>query len=181
LIYVPFGQADARASAVDQHCVDRARLKLMMQRLHSCLPAQNKSTTRRPAAYFGPLARHAEADAIHVSAAFSHDKGCAEHLAEQWRRVAPDEIGGVANGDRAPRSCPASTLSPATSSPCAAVHVAVGSAVCEVRSRSPAVADPDGWNVLDYNLLACPRPQVEAVFAMPDRIYWWLGALSLQD
>jgi hypothetical protein len=45
----------------------------------------------------------------------------------------------------------------------------------------------DGWNVLDDNLLACPRPHVEAVFAMLRRqgrrveFTGGLEALALQD
>ena len=36
---------------------------------------------------------------MHVSVTFTYDKAWAEHLAEQWRHVAPVKIGGVAYGD----------------------------------------------------------------------------------
>jgi hypothetical protein len=55
------------------------------------------------------------------------------------------------------------------------------------RPRSSAFADNDFWNVLDDNLLACPRDHVEAVFAMLARqgrrveFTGGLEALALQD
>lgn len=36
---------------------------------------------------------------MHVSVTFTYDKPW-EHLAEQWRQVAPVAVGGVAYGDR---------------------------------------------------------------------------------
>jgi hypothetical protein len=102
---------------------------------------------------------------VHVSVTFTYDKPIAERLAEQWRHVAPDKIGGVAYGDDSLEFIPAAT--------CAGLHdhVARLSAALLVLRRVEEVAGRqplpiyDGWNVLDDNLLACPR-HVEAVFAM---------------
>ena len=40
----------------------------------------------------------AQADEVHVSVAFTADKAKAEMLAEDWQKVAPVKIGGVAYG-----------------------------------------------------------------------------------
>lgn len=112
-----------------------------------------------------------EADEIHVSVAFSYDMPYAERLAEQWRHVAPVSLGGPAyEKDKAysmsfeagryikggytftSRGCPRRCW------------------FCGVWKRlnvaMPIPSFPDGWNILDDNLLACPRPHVEAVFDM---------------
>jgi len=61
---------------------------------------------------------------------------------------------------------------------------------CSVWKRDPVprlLPIVDCWNILDDNLLACPRPHVEAVFAMlrrqkrPVEFTGGLEALSLQD
>ena len=50
-------------------------------------------------AYVGPPDLFVEADAVHISVAFTYDKPDAERLAEDWRHVAPVTVGGVAYGD----------------------------------------------------------------------------------
>jgi hypothetical protein len=125
---------------------------------------------------------------VHVSVTFSYDKQWAEHLAEQWRHVAPVKLGGVAYGDRGDEFVPGKYSSRDTFSRRAAVRAGAGSARygSGIRYRG-CCRSLTCWNVLDDNLLACPRKHVEAVFAMLRRqgrrieFTGGLEALSLQD
>ena len=109
----------------------------------------------------------AEADEIHVSVTFTWDKSRAEMLAEKWSRVAPVKIGGVAYGDSSLEFIPGRYVRQGytiTSRGCPERCW-----FCGVWKKWPTVnllPIVDGWNVLDDNLLACPRDHVEAVFAM---------------
>jgi hypothetical protein len=112
----------------------------------------------------------------------------AERLAEQWRPVAPVKIGGVAYGDSSLEFIPGRYIKPGytiTSRGCPRRCW-----FCGVWKKWPepnVLPIYDGWNVLDDNLLACPRDHVEAVFAMLRRqkrrveFTGGLEALSLQD
>ena len=118
-------------------------------------------------AYFGPPEMLAKADEVHISVTFTYDKPWAEQLVEEWRHVAPVKIGGVAYGDRGEEFVPGRYIKPS--------HVFT-SRGCPRRCWFYSVwkRDPvprllpiiDGWNILDDNLLACPRNHVEAVFAL---------------
>jgi hypothetical protein len=130
-----------------------------------------------------------EADEVHISVTFSWDIPVAERLAEQWRYVAPVKIGGPAYGDDTLDFVPGRYVKHGytiTSRGCPRRCW-----FCEVWKRRPQVTPlpviADGWNVLDDNLLACPRPHVEAVFSMLRRqkrrveFTGGLEALSLED
>ena len=130
-----------------------------------------------------------DADEVHVSVTFSWDIPRAEALAEQWRHVASVKIGGPAYGDSTLEFIPGRYLKQGytiTSRGCPRRCW-----FCKVWARhsqaTPLPAIADGWNILDDNLLACPRPHVEAVFAMlrqqkhPAAFTGGLEALSLQD
>jgi hypothetical protein len=65
-------------------------------RIIRVFPRRTKATPTDALAYFGPPDRVAEADEVHVSVTFTYDKAFAEHLAEQWKHVAPVKIGGGA-------------------------------------------------------------------------------------
>ena len=159
-----------------------------MTRLIRVFPRKTKATPDDALAYFGPPDRRAEADEVHVSVTFTYDKMLAEHLAEQWKHVAPVKIGGVAYGDRGEEFVPGRYIKPGyvfTSRGCPRRCW-----FCSVWKRDPVprlLPIIDGWNILDDNLLACPRDHVEAVFAMlrrQDRRIEFTGgleALSLQD
>lgn len=127
---------------------------------------------------------------------FSYDKAAAERLAEQWRSVAPVKIGGVAYGDNSLEFIPGRYIKPGytiTSRGCP--RRCWFCSVWKKWSEANVLPIYDGWNVLDDNLLACPRDHVEAVFAMlrrQKRADWpsWDGrveftggleALALQD
>jgi hypothetical protein len=159
-----------------------------MPRLIRVFPRKTRATPDDALAYFGPPDRQAEADEVHVSVTFTYDKAWAEHLAEQWRRVAPVRIGGVAYGDRGEEFVPGRYIREGyvfTSRGCPRRCW-----FCSVWKRDPVprlLPILDGHNILDDNLLACPRDHVEAVFAMLQRqkrrveFTGGLEALALQD
>lgn len=136
-------------------------------RLIRVFPRRTRATPDDELAFVGPPTLFAEADAVHISVTFTYDKTYAEQLAEQWRWVAPVSIGGVAYGDTSLEFIPGRYVKPGytiTSRGCPRRCW-----FCGVWKKWPE-ANPlpiyDGWNVLDDNLLAAPRPHVEAVFAM---------------
>ena len=157
-------------------------------RLIRVFPRKTKATPIDDLAYLGPPDLFAEADEVHVSVTFTYDKPLAEWLAEQWRQVAPVKVGGVAYGDRGDDFVPGRYIKPGyvfTSRGCPRRCW-----FCSVWKRDPIprlLPVIDGWNILDDNLLACPRDHVEAVFAMLRRqrrrveFTGGLEALSLQD
>ncbi len=137
-------------------------------RLIRVFPRKTRATPDDELACFDAPGLFDEADEVHVSVAFTRDKPRAERLAKEWEKVAPVKVGGVAYGDPGAdfvsgryikrgytftsRGCPRKCW------------------FCSVWKRDPVprLIAPlvDGWNVLDDNLLACPRPHVEAVFTM---------------
>lgn len=159
-----------------------------MSRLIRVFPHKTKATPNDSLAYFGPPDFFAEADEVHVSVTFTYDKNRAEQLAEQWRFVAPVQIGGVAYGDNSLEFIPGRYIRPGytiTSRGCPR-----SCWFCDVWKKWPeanVLPIHDGWNILDDNLLACPREHVEAVFAMLRRqkrrveFTGGLEALALQD
>jgi hypothetical protein len=157
-------------------------------RLIRVFPRRTKASPLDPLAYFGPPDLFAEAEEVHVSVAFTYDKRQAEQLAEQWRFVAPTKIGGVAYGDPGQEFVPGRYVKDGyifTSRGCPRKCW-----FCSVWKRDPVprlLPVVDGWNILDDNLLACPREHVEAVFAMLRRqtrrveFTGGLEALALED
>ena len=157
-------------------------------RLIRVFPRRTKATPDDRMTYCGSPDLLAEADEVHVSVAFTFDKPRAEQLAEEWRHVAPVKIGGPAYGDPGLEFVPGRYIKPGyvfTSRGCPRRCW-----FCSVWKRDPVprlLPIVDGWNILDDNLLACPRPHVEAVFDMlrqqKRRVEFTGGleALSLQD
>lgn len=157
-------------------------------RLIRVFPRKTKASPDDELAYFGPPDLFAQADKVHVSVAFTQDKVIAERLAEQWKHVAPVEIGGVAYGDASLEFIPGRYIKPGytiTSRGCPRRCW-----FCAVPKKWPQ-ANPlpiyDGWNILDDNLLATPEWHVRQVFSMLERqgrrIHFTGGleALALQD
>ena len=157
-------------------------------RLIRVFPRRTTATPTDSLARFGPPDLLDEADAVHVSVTFTYDKPKAERLADQWHRVAPTTIGGVAYGDRGEDFIVGKYIKPGyvfTSRGCPRRCW-----FCSVWKRDPVprlLPIQDGWNILDDNLLACPEPHVRAVFAMLARqgrrvaFTGGLEALALQD
>jgi hypothetical protein len=97
---------------------------------------------------------------------FTADKAIAERLPEE-RFVAPVKIGGVAYGDASLEFIPGRYIKPGytlTSRGCPRRCWFCG--VWKKWPEANVLPIHDGRNVLDDNLLACPREHVEAVFAM---------------
>lgn len=157
-------------------------------RIIRVFPRRTKATPTDALAYVGPPDLFAEADEVHVSVSFTYDKAYAEQLAEQWRWVAPVKLGGVAYGDDSLEFIPGRYVKPGytiTSRGCPRRCW-----FCGVWKKWPTpnlLPIYPGWNILDDNLLACPREHVEAVFAMlrqQNRRVEFTGgleALSLED
>lgn len=156
-------------------------------------PRKTKATPVDPLAFYGApdlIARSVEVDEVHVDVTFTYDKSVAESLAEEWQQagIAPVQVGGVAYGDPGQEFVPGRYVRDGyifTSRGCPRRCW-----FCSVWKRDPVprlLPIIEGWNVLDDNLLACPREHVEAVFAMlrrqPRRVQFTGGleALSLQD
>lgn len=159
-----------------------------MRRIIRVFPRRTKATPTDHLAYSGPPDFFAEADEVHVSVTFSADKTIAERLAEQWRPVAPVKVGGVAYGDTSLEFIPGRYIKPGytiTSRGCPRRCWFCG--VWKKWPKPNVLPIYDGWNILDDNLLACPREHVEAVFAMlrrQDRRVEFTGgleALALED
>lgn len=138
-----------------------------MTRIIRVFPRRTKATPDDAMAYVGSPDLFAEADEIHISVSFTWDKLVSERLAEEWRWVAPVKIGGVAYGDTSLEFVPGRYIKPGytiTSRGCPRRCW-----FCGVWKKWPTpnlLPIYPGWNILDDNLLACPRPHVEAVFAM---------------
>jgi hypothetical protein len=161
---------------------------MLTMRLIRVFPRRTKATPDDALTYTTSPDLFAQADEVHVSVTFTADKAIAEDLAERWRYVAPTKVGGVAYGDNSLEFIPGRYIKPGytiTSRGCPRRCW-----FCGVWKKWPE-AHPlpihDGWNILDDNLLACPRPHVEAVFAMlrkqKRRVEFTGGleALALQD
>jgi hypothetical protein len=139
----------------------------MSTRIIRVFPRRTKATPDDALAYVGPPDLFAQADEVHISVTFTYDKQYAEQLAEQWRWVAPVKIGGVAYGDDSLQFIPGMYVKPGytiTSRGCPRRCW-----FCGVWKKWPTpnlLPIHDGWNILDDNLLACPRHHVEAVFDM---------------
>ena len=110
------------------------------------------------------------ADEVHISCTFTWDKPEAERLAKSWDQHGYEvRIGGPAY------DAPAGDFTPG-------MYVKTGMTItsrgcirrcpfCFVPQREGSLRLLDikpGWDILDNNLLACPRPHIEAVLAMLD-------------
>jgi len=162
----------------------------MSKKIIRVFPRRTNATPTDELAVCRPPDLFDEADEVHISVTFTYDRAIAERWAEEWRHVAPVKIGGVAYNDSSLEFIPG-------------MYIGDGYTIttrgcprrcwfCGVWKKWPTVnVMPiyDGWNVLDDNLLAAPRPHVEAVFKMlrqydrKRRVTFTGGleALSLQD
>lgn len=151
-------------------------------RLIRVFPRKTKATPDDELAYFDEPKTGRKAtpqvydygDEVHISVTFTWDMPRAEQLAEEWRHVAPVKLGGVGwrtkerpNGDPGAEFVPGRYIKHGytfTSRGCPRKCK-----FCSVPLRDPKprlLPITDGWNILDDNLLATPRPHVESVFTM---------------
>ena len=108
-----------------------------------------------------------EADEVHVSVTFTWDLPLAEKLVKLWKPVAQVKIGGPATGEAGKEFVPG-------------MYVKKGYVItsrgcnnrcwfCSVWKREGNVhtlSITEGSNVLDDNLLSCPKEHIKAVFDM---------------
>jgi hypothetical protein len=136
-------------------------------RIIRVFPRKTKATPCDDLAYVGLHDMFAEADQVEISVTFTWDISRAERLAKEWERVAPVTLGGPAFGDAGNYFVPGKYIKQGytfTSRGCPCK--------CEFcfapKREGPLRLLPitDGWNILDNNLLACPRRHIEAVFEM---------------
>jgi hypothetical protein len=152
-------------------------------RLARVFPRKTRATPDDDLSFFGPPPDlFVEADEVHVDVTFMADKLKAEQLAEDWKRIAPVKIGGVAYGDPGGEFVPGRYIKHGytfTSRGCPERCW-----FCSVWKRDPKIRllpIQDGWNVLDDNLLACPEEHFRAVIEMlrrQDRRVEFTGGLQ---
>lgn len=131
-------------------------------------PRRTNATPDDDMAFVRLPSMFAEADRVHISVAFTWDMPEAERLENEWRHVAPVEIGGPAAGQKGGDFTPGMYLKQGY------VIMSRGCPnhcwFCNVWRREGAevreLPITDGWNVLDDNLLACSDAHVKNVFAM---------------
>lgn len=132
-------------------------------------PRRTRATPDDELAFVGdpPLFLPA-ADEVHISCAFTWDKPVAERLAGAWARQGyPVRLGGPAYDAPAGDFAPGMYVKPGmtiTSRGCIR-----RCPFCFVPQREGKLRLLDikpGWDILDNNLLACPRSHIEAVLDM---------------
>lgn len=147
-------------------------------------PRRTSATPTDSLAFVGdmPALFPPQADAVHISVAWTWDLPEAERLEKQWRSVAPVSIGGPATGMRGEDFTPG-------------MYVREGYTItsrgcpnrcwfCSVWRREGTLRElpvRDGWNVLDDNLLACSDAHIREVFTMlarQDRAPEFTGGLE---
>ena len=137
-------------------------------------PRKTNATPDDDLTFFGPppLLLLPEIDEVHVSVTFTYDKHKAEELAEDWKWAkVPVKIGGPAYDD------------PAIGDFVPGRYLKKGYTItsrgcnnkcwfCQAWRREGKLREtyiPDGWNVLDNNLLQCSESHIRAVFEMLKR------------
>lgn len=139
------------------------------KRIIRVFPRRTNATPDDDMAFIGdpPLFRP-EADEVHVSCTFTWDQPEAERLARAWAVHYPTVwLGGPARNDAGADFVPGLYLKPGyviTSRGCPNVCAFCAVPYREGKLRPLPIVD--GWDILDNNLLACPRRHVEAVLDM---------------
>jgi hypothetical protein len=145
-------------------------------------PRRTRATPDDDLAFFGPPPFSVDCDEVHVDVTFTADKLRAEQLAEEWKRIAPVKIGGVACNDPGAEFVPGRYIKHGytfTSRGCPERCW-----FCSVWKRDPKIRllpIQGGWNILDDNLLACPEDHFRAVIEMlkgQDRRVEFTGGLQ---
>lgn len=140
-------------------------------RLARVFPRRTRATPEDRLAFTGPPDMFpVDADAVHVSVAFTYDMPKAEALAKAWKSVAPVSIGGPGAGTRGEDFIPGRYLKRGyviTSRGCPNRCWFCTVPVRDGTTRELTITE--GYDVLDDNLLACSESHIRAVFAMLKR------------
>lgn len=143
-------------------------LMLPMKKVIRVFPRRTKATPDDPMAVVDRLPDLWDAaDKVQVSVTFTWDMEKAERLAKQWEVVAPVEVGGPAYGDPGAEFVPGWFIKRGYTFTSRGCPGRCPGCLVPVREGSLRLLPiQDGWDILDNNLLACPRDHIEAVFAM---------------
>lgn len=137
-------------------------------RIARVFPRRTRATPDDALAFTGPPDMFpVDADAVHVSVAFTYDMPKAEALAKSWESVAPATIGGPGAGTRGEDFVPGRYLKPGyviTSRGCPNRCWFCTVPVRDGTTRELPITH--GHDLLDDNLLACSEAHIKAVFAM---------------
>jgi len=132
-------------------------------------PRRTSATPDDELAFVGdpPLFRP-EADEVHVSCTFTWDRPEAERLAKAWAAVGYQvKLGGPAYDDPGGEFMPGMYVKPGmtiTSRGC--IRRCPFCFVPKREGKLRTLPIRPGWDILDNNLLACPRRHIEAVLDM---------------
>ena len=130
-------------------------------------PVKTNASPTDTLAFFDVPGMFDKADKINISVSFTWDKERAEWLAEQWKHIAPVEIGGPAYNQPSGNFIPGMYLKNGyviTSRGCLNRCW-----FCSVWHREPELKElpiTDGWIVQDDNILACSEKHIKNVFEM---------------
>ena len=140
-------------------------------RIARVFPHRTKATPTDDLAFIGPpdlFSNNLEIDKVHISVTFSWDIKEAERLFNEWKQIAPTEIGGPAMGQKGEEFTPGVYLKQGyviTSRECpnrcwfCSVWRREGDALRELPIT-------DGYIIQDDNLLSCSDDHIRAVFTM---------------
>lgn len=134
-------------------------------------PSKTRATPIDNMAFINcPPPFYAEADQVHISVTFTWDLPQAEWLAEQWKHVAPVQIGGPALGKPSGEFVSGRYVKEGYTITSRGCHNKCW--FCSVWKREPKLIELpicEGWNLLDDNILACSEQHIRAVFSMLKR------------
>ena len=134
-------------------------------------PRKTNATPTDALAFVGdpPLFRP-DADEVHVSCTFTWDKPEAERLVRAWSAHYPTRrLGGPAYDDAGGEFVPGRYVKDGMTITSRGCPNACGFCFVPKREgRLRLLEIKPGWDILDNNILACPREHIEAVLAMLD-------------
>ena len=154
------------------------------KRIIRVFPRRTQATPDDKLVFIGdPPFNIPDADEVHVSCTFTWDIGQAKRLQRLWSAFYPTKLGGPAFGDVGDEFVPGRYLKQGyviTSRGCPkhCRHCLVS----KREGKLKTLQIQQGFNILDNNILACPRDHVEAVLDMlesQDKAVKFTGGLDV--